>query len=177
MAHIHELIDYTSEVYNVYQDKVLLRKHDKYKIWLSVGGHIELDEDPNKAAVREVKEEVGLDVELDDTLRPPIEDNDRYQELIPPYFMNIHKIGDTHKHITLVYFAKALTDKITQIADGEVSEECRWFTKDELENLEDIQESVKYYATKALEKLSRSKLSLNLKKQQQFPFFDSRKQL
>lgn len=54
MAHIHEKIDFTVEVFVVFQNKVLLRKHDKYKIWLSVGGHIELDEDPNQAALREV---------------------------------------------------------------------------------------------------------------------------
>ena len=56
MAHIHEKIDFTVEVFVVYQDKVLLRKHDKYGMWLSVGGHIELDEDPNETALREVKE-------------------------------------------------------------------------------------------------------------------------
>ena len=62
MPHLHEKIDFTAEVFIVYQNKVLLRKHDKYKMWLSVGGHIELDEEPNQAAVREVKEEAGLDV-------------------------------------------------------------------------------------------------------------------
>lgn len=56
MAHIHYKNDFTVEVFVVHQDKVLLRLHDKYKIWLSVGGHIDLDEDPNKAAIREVKE-------------------------------------------------------------------------------------------------------------------------
>ncbi len=64
MPHIHDTIDFTVEAFVVHNDKVLLRKHDKYKIWLSVGGHIELDEDPNQAAFREVKEEVGLDIEL-----------------------------------------------------------------------------------------------------------------
>ena len=59
MAHIHEKIYFTVEVFVVYGNKVLLRKHDKYGIWLSVGGHIELDEDPNQAALREVREEVG----------------------------------------------------------------------------------------------------------------------
>ena len=28
-------------------NKVLLRKHDKYKLWMSIGGHNELNEDPN----------------------------------------------------------------------------------------------------------------------------------
>jgi ADP-ribose pyrophosphatase YjhB (NUDIX family) len=64
MSHIHEKIDFTVGVFVVYKDKVLLRKHDKYNLWLCVGGHIELDEDPNEAALREVKEEVGLDVTL-----------------------------------------------------------------------------------------------------------------
>ena len=62
--HIHEKVDLTAEVFVVYRDKVLLRMHDKYHFWMSVGGHIEIDEDPNQAAVREVKEEVGLDVIL-----------------------------------------------------------------------------------------------------------------
>ena len=55
MPHIHEKIDFTVEVFVVHNGRVLLRKHDKLKFWLSVCGHIELDEDPNQAAVREVK--------------------------------------------------------------------------------------------------------------------------
>ena len=64
MSHIHEKIDFTVEVFVVHKNRVLLRLHDKYKFWLSVGGHIELDEDPNQTALREVMEEVGLKVEL-----------------------------------------------------------------------------------------------------------------
>ena len=45
MPHIHDKIDFTVEVFVVYKNKVLLRKHDKYKLWLSVGGHIELEDD------------------------------------------------------------------------------------------------------------------------------------
>ena len=59
MPHIHEKIDFTAEVFIVHHNRVLLRLHDKYNIWLSVGGHIELNEDPMEAAIREVKEEVG----------------------------------------------------------------------------------------------------------------------
>lgn len=60
MPHIHERIDWTVDVLIVHEDRVLLRKHDKYKVWLMVGGHIELDEGPEEAALREVQEEVGL---------------------------------------------------------------------------------------------------------------------
>ena len=56
MPHIHEKIDFTVGVFVVHKNKVLLRKHDKYHLWLDVGGHVELNEDPTEAAVREVKE-------------------------------------------------------------------------------------------------------------------------
>ena len=64
MPHIHKLIDFTVEVFIVHKHKVLLRRHDKYKKWLSIGGHIELHEDPVEAAIREVKEEVGHEPQI-----------------------------------------------------------------------------------------------------------------
>lgn len=92
MPHIHEKIDFTVEVFIVHKNKLLLRMHDKYKIWLSIGGHIELNEDPNEAAIREVKEEVGLDIDLVDDLRPTIEDK-QMRQLIPPKFLGRHWVN------------------------------------------------------------------------------------
>ena len=60
MPHVHEKIDFTASVFIVNGDAVLLGKHEKFHRWLQPGGHIELDEDPNEAALREVKEETGL---------------------------------------------------------------------------------------------------------------------
>jgi len=37
MPHIHEKIDFCAEAYIVYNNKVLLRIHDKLDKWLSVG--------------------------------------------------------------------------------------------------------------------------------------------
>jgi 8-oxo-dGTP pyrophosphatase MutT (NUDIX family) len=155
MPHIHEKIDFTVEVFVVHKNKVLLRKHDKYHIWLSVGGHIELDEDPIQAAIREVKEEVGLDIELfgdTDTLDA---NRDEYQELLPPQFLNRHRINENHEHITLVYFATSKTDQITEMAEHEKSEDCRWLTSAELDELTDISESIKHYAKTALATLAK----------------------
>jgi ADP-ribose pyrophosphatase YjhB (NUDIX family) len=154
MPHIHDQIDFTSEVFIVYKNKILLRKHDKLGIWLSVGGHIELNEDPNQAALREVKEEVGLDITLDNSLKPDIASNDHYQELIPPYYLNFHNITPEHKHITFVYFAKSKTDKINEMVEEEKSEQIKWFTKGEIEQNTEILENIKYYSLRALEKLS-----------------------
>ncbi len=151
MPHIHDKIDFTVETFVVYQNKVLLRKHDKYMKWLSVGGHIELDEDPNHAAIREVKEEVGLDARLFGSAVSFEEKN--YRELIPPRFLNRHRINDTHEHITLVYFAKSDKDEL-KLSEKEVSEECRWFTREEIEkNTYGIEKSIQYYALTALDEL------------------------
>lgn len=155
MPHIHDKVDFTVEVFVVYKNTVLLRKHDKYKVWLSVGGHIELDEDPNQAAVREVKEEVGLDVTLDSSLRQLQKDDEEYHELIPPYFLNRHKINDTHEHVALTYFGKANSNQIEQLTEDEQSSDCKWFTREEIESLEDIRENVKHYALKALSVLGK----------------------
>lgn len=153
MSHINELVDYCVEVFVVFENKVLLRFHDKYNIWLSVGGHVEPYEDPNQAAIREVKEEVGLDVVLHDKLLARKEDNDDYKELIPPYFLNIHRISETHKHIAMVYFARANSNKIVA-SEIEKSKGIKWMTKEEIEKDDNIKESVKLYALKALEELS-----------------------
>ncbi len=152
MPHIHDKIDFTVEVFIVYQNTVLLRKHDKYKMWLSVGGHIELDEDPNQAAVREVKEETGLDVKIAGEV-VTFADAIDYKELIPPRGLNRHKINETHEHVTLVYFATANSNQVVQ-GVTEISDDARWFTREELNNPEyNIRESVRYYAKKALEEL------------------------
>ena len=153
MPHIHEKIDFTVDVFVVYKDKVLIRKHDKYDKWLAVGGHIELDEDPNQAAIREVKEEAGLDVILVGEKPVFKSENNSYKGLISPRNMNMHDINPAHKHISLIYFAKSNSDKV--IDEGrEQSKGYKWFSKHDLErNEEGVSESIKFYAIKALEKL------------------------
>jgi len=155
MPHVHDKIDFTTEVFIVYDDVVLLRKHDKYKIWLSVGGHVELDEDPNQAAVREAKEEVGMDIVLWDGNHNARTFSDGTIGLIPPIFLNRNRISATHEHVTFVYFAAA-NDRAIRQGDTEVSDGIRWFTREELDAPEyDIHENIKIYAKAALDALGR----------------------
>jgi 8-oxo-dGTP pyrophosphatase MutT (NUDIX family) len=158
MPHIHEKIDFVAEAYVVHNGRVLLRKHDKYKQWFPVGGHIELDEDPPHAAVREAKEEVNLDIELVPAARfNNIHDTMGFsdaQELLPPRFMNRHSINETHEHIALVYFATATTDVIRQ-GEHEISDGIRWFMPEELDDSTfGVTDRIRYYAHAALEALS-----------------------
>lgn len=156
MAHTHEKMCFTAEVFIVHKNKVLLRKHDKYKKWLSVGGHIELGEDPNEAALREVKEEVGLEVKLWDGNRL---DTGRFTstELVPPIAINRHRvsISGAHEHVTLVFLASSETETIAPQHDGDRSDECRWVTKEELKGLE-LEPPIRAYANFALDMLGAS---------------------
>jgi 8-oxo-dGTP pyrophosphatase MutT (NUDIX family) len=159
MTHLHEKIDFTASVYIVHDRKVLLRKHEKYGLWLPPGGHIELDEDPNEAAVREAKEEVGLDVVLWEGNKKfhSVEKNPFgfQQDLIPPVALNRHDLPNRHEHIDFTYIASAQTDKVTpESAD----DEWLWLSRDELEQgfaeSVELMPHVKFYALYALQVLS-----------------------
>jgi ADP-ribose pyrophosphatase YjhB (NUDIX family) len=152
--------DFTADVFVVHKNKVLLRMHDKYKIWLAVGGHIEIDEDPNEAAIREVKEEVGLDIVLSGKCSSSETRRLKFmfegcKELMVPRRMNIHPINEHHNHISLVYFATSETDDVKP-SGSDVSNEWRWFDMEDLEkNNLGIKESIRYYAVEALMELGK----------------------
>ncbi|MDO8594489.1 MAG: NUDIX domain-containing protein [bacterium] len=151
MSHIHEKIDFTVEVLIVHKDKVLLRMHDKVKKWLGPGGHVELDEDPVEAAIREVKEEVGLDVELVGGQRIGNGSGD----ILPPVALNRHHITPTHEHVSLVYFATSKSDSLHPMNESDRSDECRWCTLEDLEKM-DLLPNTRQYATAALLRLGAS---------------------
>lgn len=153
MPHIHEKIDFTVEAFIVHDGKVLLRMHDKYKLWLPPGGHIELDEDPAEAVVREAKEEVGLDITLQGEI-PKFDNLDAGQKiLLPPRFMGRHRINDAHEHVCMYYFATSTSDQVTASGD-DISDEWKWFRESELADPEyGIREDIAYFAAQALQKL------------------------
>ncbi len=157
MPHIHDKIDFCVEVFIVHNNKVLLRVHDKFKFWLSIGGHIELDEDPVEAAIREVKEEVGLDITIVGDAHGPLhgeETNRGYKYLIPPRYLGRHPVSETHEHIAFVYFATSNTDIITESSSDHERAETRWVSMEELESM-DLVPNVKFYAVEALKALSK----------------------
>lgn len=148
MPHIHDLIDFTVGAYIVHESKVLLVDHITIGTWMPIGGHIELDEDPEEAIVREIMEECGLTVELIGGLKAD-EDDAGTKPLLAPMYMDIHKISETHRHVGLVYFAKSQTDEV-QLAEQE-HHDIRWFTKEELDSdAFNIPPYVAFYAKEAI---------------------------
>ena len=155
MAHIHEKIDFTASVYVVRENKVLLHKHKKLGAWLPPGGHIELDEDPNEAALREVKEETGLDIELIGNPTAGLPAMELRKDILPPKFINRHffdKAKGDHEHVDLIYFGKAKTSGVRhEIEGGEIG----WFTREEIErNDMGIWPDIRAYALVGLKELA-----------------------
>ena len=151
MAHIHEKIDFTVAIFVVRDGKVLVIHHKKLDRWLPLGGHIELDEDPEQAALRETKEESGLDVELIGE-RPPTT-GPGTRALIGPRFLDIHRINETHEHIGMIYFARPKSGQTT-LAPAE-HHAIRWCDAQELDHLQPaMSDAVKYYCRTALSELA-----------------------
>jgi 8-oxo-dGTP pyrophosphatase MutT (NUDIX family) len=116
-----------------------------------LGGHIELDEDPETAALREAQEESGLHVELVGE-RPPTTGAGT-RALIAPRFLDIHRITATHEHIGMIYFARPKGGDVS-LAEEE-HHDIRWVTSEELDGLQPaMSNAVKWYCRKAIEELS-----------------------
>jgi 8-oxo-dGTP pyrophosphatase MutT (NUDIX family) len=166
MAHIHEKIDFTVAIFIVHDGKILLIHHRKLDKWLPLGGHIELDEDPEQAALREAKEESGLDVELLGERPPTTSPGTR--ALIAPRFLDIHRINETHEHIGMIYWARPRLAASQDGAQGAARaadptlaaaehHDIRWCSREDLEKLTPpMTDAVKWYCLKALEEISRA---------------------
>jgi len=154
MPHIHELIDFTVEAFIVHEGKVLLVDHKALGKWLPVGGHVELDEDPEQALFREITEETGLSPEQIEVIGEKLPLTDPHvKSLYPPSFLDIHKISETHRHIGIGYIARARSNQIT-LQEAEHNE-IRWFTPEELANPQfQVQPNIQKYAKYALSQVS-----------------------
>ena len=152
MPHLHAAIDFTVAIFVVHEARVLLIHHRQLDRWLPLGGHIELHEDPEQAALREAHEESGLEVELVGE-RPPTT-GPGTRALIAPRFLDIHRINATHEHIGMIYWARPRRGEVT-LAPAE-HHDIRWCAAGELDSLSPpMSVAVKWYSLKALEELAR----------------------
>jgi 8-oxo-dGTP pyrophosphatase MutT (NUDIX family) len=147
MAHIHEKIDLTVVIFVVRDGRVLVVHHRKLNRWLPLGGHVELDEDPEQAALREAREESGLEVELLGERPPTTSPGTR--ALIAPRFLDIHRISDTHEHIGMIYWARPKAGSVTLAAAEHHA--IRWCAPPELDQLSPpMTDAVKWYCRQAI---------------------------
>ncbi len=129
---------FTSTVYIVNEGATALHHHDRLGIRIPPGGHVDRDELPHEAGLREVREETGFDATL---LRETAALNPPAGEVLPQpahmllYDINVHPDGTVgHQHIDHIYFAAVESRQIapgTGEADAEVWD---WYTPESLQN-------------------------------------------
>ncbi len=128
--------DLVATGYIIHENKVLLIYHKKLQMWLPVGGHIEENETPDQAMIREAKEEIGLDVNLVgglDIFGKNIiisKEGNVIEQCAVPFHTNIHNVGD-HNHYSLFYICVP-KGNVNIIINREEIEDFRWFSKEDL---------------------------------------------
>lgn len=119
---------FTATGFVVSDGSALLHWHRKVKAWLPPGGHIEPNEDPVQAVLREVREETGLITEIvgsapDLGLTYP-------DQVAPPFTIMVEDIHDPvdgfHQHIDMIYFCRPV-GPVEPLNEG-----WRWVTRGDL---------------------------------------------
>lgn len=141
--------DFTVAVFVVLEGRVLLHLHGKLGKWLPPGGHIEPDELPDQAAVREVEEESGLVVELIGPRGIPEDYPDETTQLTVPAGVQLERIAPDHEHIDLVYFARVRGAAGRAPLTGGV----RWLAPDDLSSIP-ITGEVREWCSRAIRELA-----------------------
>ena len=110
---------FTATGFVVHDDHVLLHWHPKVKEWLPPGGHIEPNEEPVQAVLREIAEETGVRAEV--VSSQPALDLDYPSQVSPPYTIMVEDIHDPdegyHQHIDMIYFCRPV-GRLGMVKDG-----------------------------------------------------------
>ena len=128
----------TGFVLNKDQTKMLMVHHRKLDKWAAPGGHIEPDEAPTEAALREILEETGVKAKIVDcpnaTLCPRLGTE---TQMDTPYAMlseYIPQHGEVNAHIHLDFIflceadeAEAIEQQVREVKD------VKWMTWEEIE--------------------------------------------
>lgn len=136
--------DFTATTFVVWRGGVLLHRHKKLGRWFPPGGHVEPNEVPDEAAVREVLEESGVRVALIGERALPVLEP---RQLVRPRGVQLETIAPGHEHIDLIYFAKPLTGYEGSLLESD--ESLGWYDQGALGRLE-LADEIRYWATLAL---------------------------
>jgi len=126
--------------------RVLLLWHKRLKRWMPPGGHVDDHETPEDAAKRECKEETNLDVEImGEKSADLFKDNPHEGRMLkkPIAFLlenipeSLERNEPAHEHMDFLYLARPLDENATMEHAEDESDGMRWFTKHEIEALDE----------------------------------------
>ncbi|MFW6436244.1 MAG: NUDIX hydrolase [Halococcoides sp.] len=126
---------FVATVYVVHDGATALHHHPTLEMWLPPGGHIDRGETPHEAAIREVREELGVEVDL--IADAGDIESATASSLPQPHQLLLEDINVCdgavgHQHVDHVYYG-SIPSRDLDPDDGEVpAAEWHWFEPSEL---------------------------------------------
>ncbi|MDR0791911.1 MAG: NUDIX domain-containing protein [Chitinophagaceae bacterium] len=118
--------------------EILLIFHKKLNKWMVPGGHVEPNENPAECAIREVREETGIEISLFSFIHKKLLNEDSVWILPPEYLFEqiIPKLlqQEMHIHIDCVYIGVSLSTEL-KINHNEI-ENVKWVSINETNSLD-----------------------------------------
>ena len=108
--------------------RILLVKHKKFNKWVQPGGHIEDEETPEEAALREAYEETGIKVKLLGERFP------REDDFIKPLGIQKNRNREGDMHIDIIYAGVPINNIEVKASDESI--DIHWFTRKELDYID-----------------------------------------
>jgi ADP-ribose pyrophosphatase YjhB (NUDIX family) len=138
----------TGFVFTPQRDKVLLIFHNKLQKWLPPGGHLKPNELPHRCALREVKEETGIEARLI-PYGEQFEIEEEVESQLPTPFVMLHEFipasahDEAHMHIDFIFLMELVQESAElAIAPSEVKA-ARWMTLDEVRQCDTFDSVIK----------------------------------
>ena len=148
----------TATIYIVNDGATALHRHRRLGIRIPPGGHVDRDELPHEAGLREVREETGLDPTLVDettAVEAPAGCALPRPAHVMLYDINVHPDGHVgHQHIDHIYYASVERREIDPVPGEAGSDAWDWFTKAELRK-SDIETDTVTIGIEAIETVGR----------------------
>jgi 8-oxo-dGTP pyrophosphatase MutT (NUDIX family) len=145
-------LDLTAAGYVFHNNRILFIHHAKLNMWLPPGGHLEPNETPDDAALREIKEETRIDARIINWQEfPEAALVKSVRQTAIPFFTDVHSVGD-HEHYGACYLCECDSDKV--VIDKASKNFC-WLTEQEIRQNPNLPEHIRAIALEAFKHYER----------------------